>query len=524
MSTATADIDVLDAPEAAAKAVRGSMLRSGGYVLGVGLSLISAPLLVRHLGIGDFGAYVTITAIVTIVAGVSDVGITSVGVREWAVRPVEQRRELMANLLGARLSLTLAGCVGAVAFGVAAGYGARRLEGIGVACVGLLMLASYEALGVPLQAELRQGWIALAEVLRQIVQVTCILILIAVGAGLVPLLATAIPAGLTALALTARVRRDALVRPAIHPRAWWRLLRDTLPFAMASALGVVYLRTTVVITSLVADERQTGYFAAAFRVMEVLIGVPVLLIGALFPVLARAAATDRERLLTATVDTLQVTIASGALVAVSVAAGAPLAIEVLVGAHAEPAVDALRILGVGLGFSFIGATCQFALLAQREHRAILGINALALLVNLVLTLALAPHHGAHGAALALAISEATVATSSTVLLARSLGGLPIAPGLLLRIALAAGVGVAAALALSELGSVPEGVGAPLVCLAAALALGALPRELLELLPGRKPRAEAQASREQDHDHEREHEHESQHEPRGSEHEPGHDTL
>ena len=485
MSSATADVHVLDAPEAGAKAVRGSILRSGGYALGIALSLISAPLLIRHLGVEDFGAYVTITAIVTIVSGVSDVGITAVGVREWAVRPLAERRELMANLLGARVSLTLVGCFGAGAFGVAAGYGTRRLEGIAVACVGVLVLASYEALGVPLSAELRQGWIALAEVLRQVVQVSAILILIAVGAGLVPMLATAIPAGLTALLITATVRRDALVLPAIHPRAWWRLLRETLPFAVASAVGVVYLRTTVVLSSLVTNGHQTGYFAAAFRVMEVLIGVPLLLIGALFPVLARAAANDRERLTAAILRILEVAISSGVLVAVSVAAGAPLAIEILIGAHAAPAVDALRILGVGLGFSFVGATCQYALLAQREHRAILMINGCALLLNLTLTLILASAHGARGAAVALSICEATVAISAATVLRRSLGGLAPPAQLIARIAAAAALGAAATVALQTLGSVPEAIGGPLVCLGAALALHALPRELLGLLPGRR---------------------------------------
>jgi len=46
---------VLDAPEAGATAVRGSALRSGGYAIAIGLSLLSAPLLIRHLGVADYG-------------------------------------------------------------------------------------------------------------------------------------------------------------------------------------------------------------------------------------------------------------------------------------------------------------------------------------------------------------------------------------------------------------------------------------------------------------------------------------
>jgi O-antigen/teichoic acid export membrane protein len=485
MPTAAAEPDVLDAPAAGERAVRGSALRSGGYVLGILLSLISAPLLVRHLGNGDFGVYVTVSAIVAIVSGVSDVGITSVGVREWAVRAPGERRALLANLFGARLALTLVGCVCAFGFGLAAGYGQTRMLALAVACAGLLALVCTEALGVPLQAELRQGWVAAAEVLRQVVQVTLILLLIAVGAGLVPLLASAFPAGVAAIVLVVCVSRVGLVRPALHPRAWWALLRDTLAFAAASALGVVYLRTTVVLTSLIAGSAQTGYFATAYRVMEVLIGVPVLLIGALFPLLARAAARDPDRLRAATERTFAGAIACGALTAVCVVAGARLAIEILTGAHVAATVDSLAILGVGLGFSFVGASRQYALLALRRHRAILYVNGAAMTVNVALTLLLVPAHGARGAALALACSEVTVATLSTVLFARALGSLRMPWAIIARTALATAIGAGAAIALSGVGSVVQAGGTVLVCLAAGLALRALPPELQALLPWRR---------------------------------------
>jgi O-antigen/teichoic acid export membrane protein len=492
MPTAAPELDVLDAPEAGATAVRGSALRSGGYAVGILLSLISAPLLIRHLGYEDYGDYVIITALVTIVAGVSDIGITSVGVRELAARPTHERRRLLSNLLGTRLALTTLGCGCAIGFGLAAGYDAARLEGTAAACVGLLILACYEALAVPLQAELRQGRIALIELVRQGVQVGLIIALVAAGAGLVPLLATTIPAALVAVALVGTASRQALVRPTLHPRAWWDLMGDTLPFAMASALGVVYLRTTVILTSLVTNSHQAGYFATAFRVMEVMIGVPVLLVGALFPVLARAAATDHERLRAALARTLEGALACGALVSVCVAAGAPLAITVLAGNKPAAAVDALAILGGGLGFSFVGASSQFALLAIRRHRAILAVNVVALFVNVALTLTLAPSHGARGAALALAISEATVATLSTVLLKRSLVGLRLPAGTLWRIAAAVALGAGAALVLKGLGSVPEALGTAAVCLAAALALRVLPDELWTLVRKRRAATQSQA--------------------------------
>ena len=52
--------------------LRGGAIRSIGYVAGVLLALISAPLLVRHLGVVDFGRWVTITSLVFIVSGLTE--------------------------------------------------------------------------------------------------------------------------------------------------------------------------------------------------------------------------------------------------------------------------------------------------------------------------------------------------------------------------------------------------------------------------------------------------------------------
>ena len=49
-------------------------MRAGGYAVGTLLGLASAPLLIRHLGIDDFGRYVAVTSLVTIIAGFTEGG------------------------------------------------------------------------------------------------------------------------------------------------------------------------------------------------------------------------------------------------------------------------------------------------------------------------------------------------------------------------------------------------------------------------------------------------------------------
>lgn len=76
---------------------------SAGYAATVGLSLLSAPLLIRHLGIAEFGRYTTVISIVTIVYGLTDAGLVNVTLREWSTRAGYDRRSVIRSLLGLRL-------------------------------------------------------------------------------------------------------------------------------------------------------------------------------------------------------------------------------------------------------------------------------------------------------------------------------------------------------------------------------------------------------------------------------------
>lgn len=475
--------DALDHAEAGRRAVRGSVLRSGGYALGILLSLVTAPLVIRQLGVEDFGIYVTITALTTIISGVSDLGLTSLGVREWATSDAAQRRELVGDLLGARLAFTGLGLFAAFGFAIAAGYGARELVATACACAALVLMGVQAAMTVPLAGQLRQGWIAAADLARQGGQIVLVVVLVLLGAGLVPLMAATVFGAAISLVVTTWPSAGLLSPPAFRPHRWLQLLSGAVPFVAASALSVVYLRATVVLTSLVASEAQNGAFAIAFRVLEVLINVPALLIGALFPLLARASQTE-GRMGGYLTPMWSATLAAGAIAGVGVSAGAPIAVLALEGSQLPDAVDALRILGAALGFSFVGAFAQYSLLALRAHRQILLVNGLALSLNVVLTLTLASSHGAVGAALALGLSEVVGATLSVVFLRRAAppGAVPLAR--LLPVGVAVGGAVAVGLLLAPVGVFAVAAGAGVTAVSLVVALGLVPAAAWAAIPRR----------------------------------------
>ena len=221
------------------------------------------------------------------------------------------------------------------------------------------------------------------------------------------------------------------LEPSLRWAEVWPLLRDTLPYTIAVALNVVYFRVTILVMSIKATELQTGYFATSFRVVEVLIGIPALVVGAAYPILARAERDDDDRFVYAMRRILELALMLGTWMAMCCVVGAPVAIKVLAGADGEPAIDVLRIQGVTLVSTGVAVACGYGLLTLRRYRAMMLMNVAALIGSVVLTLALVDPLGAQGAAVATVGAETVLAIGVLGVLVRQrpplAGGVSAAP-------------------------------------------------------------------------------------------------
>jgi O-antigen/teichoic acid export membrane protein len=405
--------------DAGPKALRGSVLVGGGYAATIGLSLVAAPLLIRHLGIAEFGRYTAVLAIVAVASGLTDAGLVNIALREWSTRSGEERDRLMRSLLGIRIELGVAAVLAGALFTLVAGYDSTLIIGTVLAGVGMLFQTIANTLSVSLQGEFRFGWVTIVDIARQAVAVALIVVLVISGAGLLPFLAVTIPAGLVFLVFTALlVRRNMPLLPAFRGAEWWPLVRDMVPYSAAIALNALYFRVTIIVMSLIATAVQTGYFATSFKVIEVLIGVPGLAIGAAFPILASAAGEDRGRFAYATERIVELAQLAGGALVLAVALSAPFVIRVLAGPSGAPATSVLQIQALALLATFVAVATSYPLLALRRHTALLIANATALVVNIVMTVVLVPIADARGAAIAAVVAETSVCIAQLTLLLR----------------------------------------------------------------------------------------------------------
>jgi O-antigen/teichoic acid export membrane protein len=478
--------DVLDTPAAGGLVIRGAVFRVMGYVAGAALATISIGLLTRYLGVARFGQYTTVISVVTVTSALTDLGMSGLATREYAVLSGADRDHFMRNLIGLRIAISLVAVVSSTGFAIAAGYDTALVLGTALASLGIALGSLQGTFAAPLTATLRLGQTSALELLRQAVLVALTAILIVLGAGLLPLLAALVPAALVVLAATALLaRRHIPIRPSLKPSGWVSLIRTTVAFSLATGVGTMYVFTTQILTSLATTGEQNGLFAAAFRVFVVVASIAGLVVVAAFPVLARAARDDHERLAYAVQRLFEVVVILGVAAAVGVITGAKPIIAVIAGPHYAAAAGVLRIDGAALVASFLLATFGLALISLHRHRALILTNLLALSITATLTLALASTFGARGGAVATVCGEWVLSLAYMFALSRGPDGLRPKPAVVVKVAIAAIP--AFSVMLLGLPDVAQLLVATLLYTCGIIVLKAVPRELYALLPLRAGR-------------------------------------
>jgi O-antigen/teichoic acid export membrane protein len=476
-----AAVDILDTSEAGPAVIRGGLLRFGGYGIGTLATVASSAVVIRHLGLIDTGHFTTVTALVTVVATISDLGLTGIAVRGYASGPRSDGQRFLRNLLGIRMTIALGGLALAVLFGLLVGYPEVMVVGTAIAGAGMVVFVTQDACTIPLQVGLRFGWVAGLQLAIQVgVAIEALLLAIA-GAGLLPFFALQLPVVVPALVVTAMVGgRDSRLLPKIDTREWRRMVGRILPYSVAVVLSVVYFQVAQIMVSVLSSSTQTGYFGVSFRVLAGFTTVPPLLVSTALPLLARAARDDKERFSYASRRLVETMIIAGCGVALGLFLGAGFAIRVIAGPGFGPSIEVLRILAFALLGTFVISARGYALLSLDRLHAILLSDAIALIVVVAAGAPLIGAYGAKGAAIALVAGELTLALCCEWSLSRTRPELRLGPGFVLRAGAAtllAG-GVAVALDVSPLASALLGSA---IYIAALLAFGIVPAEIREAL-------------------------------------------
>ena len=200
--------------------------------------------------------------------------------------------------------------------------------------------------------------------------------LAAAGAALTPFFAVQVLVGVGALlAVPFLVARSDLAWPSLSREDLRRLAIVALPVALASIVTAFYVRILIVLASLLTSEYETGLFVTSARIMEMLGGVALLVVGVILPVATVAARDDRGRLRYVLAHTTKMALLGGGLLALDVVVAARPIVVLLGGEEFAPAASVLRLQApVALTIFLVYAWTTF-LIADGHRRCAGAVHA-----------------------------------------------------------------------------------------------------------------------------------------------------
>ena len=363
----------------------------------------------RTLGEARFGRFAFASSLAVVLAFATDLGLTI-----WTTRALARRGEATGPLLatGLRMRLAASAVVMAAFAGVALAVEDR---GLAVAVLALGAAALARGLCDHARAVFRAN-----ERLGDEGKLNTAIAVLGMGGGIAGLLAGAGGIAALALGILAGTLAGAAYGflllgrnygPWAGPADWTlarRMLREAAPFYLAGAFTLVYARADVLLLKLRSFDTEVGAYRAAGQLVEVVKQLPVLLMTATFPQLARGFHESRAALIRTERAIMGLLLGSGVLLGAALALAADPIIMLPFGADFGRAVPALRTLALAVPLQFVNCGVLHFFIARDRGGLNMAFAAAMVVVNGGTNLALDGVLGAVGAAAATVVTEAAL--------------------------------------------------------------------------------------------------------------------
>jgi O-antigen/teichoic acid export membrane protein len=386
---------------------------------------------IRTLSVEDFGRYSIALALATVLSLISEMGISSLAVREIATQP-EREPEVLGVAIAAELITSVVAAALLIPAALLLRYPTEVVVLVAIAAGAVLVQGLLAALETPFQARRAMSYVAAFGALQGIVTAAVGFPLLALGAG---------PAGLMSAlvigyAVTCLGGVWALHRAVIRPR--WRgvpgrlrgFIFAAMPIAATGGVTILYERIDLLLVSKLDSTDAAAIYAVALQALMYTNLLPAVVTTAFFPLLAANLRDDREQGRRSVILLARIFLfLSMPLIIVLVVCGDELVTFVL-GDRYKDAAEPLAIISGSMVLGFLNYLFWNALLAAYEERAKLKIMLVALPLNVALNLVLIPPYGPTGAAIALLASDLLVGIWQVLVVDRRVFSIP-----MLRIAL-----------------------------------------------------------------------------------------
>jgi len=196
---------------------------------------------------------------------------------------------------------------------------------------------------------------------------------------------------------------------------WKRILKKTWPIALSVIFTTIYFKGDAVILSLVRPYGDVGIYGASYKILEVLITLPILFMGLVLPHLAKSYAENNKEKFNKAIQKSwdALSLFTLPLVIGTLVLAEPI-ILLIAGKGYEPSIQVLRILIVAAGIIFLGSLFTHTIVAINKQKSMIKYYAIAAVLAVVLYIIYIPTYTYYAAAIVTVIAELLIATAALI--------------------------------------------------------------------------------------------------------------
>ncbi|MEA2016492.1 MAG: flippase, partial [Actinomycetota bacterium] len=380
---------------------------SGGRIGSQFVTFLTIVYLARVLGTVNFGKISFAQATATYFLLISDLGLSTLGIREVA-RHQDRLTNYVNNILTLRLALTFFSFCLLLLFTVLINKSTEIKYLIifyGLSLFPCALLMEWFFQGVE-----KMEFVGISKILNRSLYAVLVFILIKTHKQLllVPYLWLAGFIVSTGFLLRIFIKQFAIIRPVFNFSFWKKLLYMALPMGFAWMMIQIYNNFDTIMLGFMKTDEVVGWYNAAYKIIFFIFMLGGSYITTIFPVVSRYYKEFPERLSILLSHSAKLMIAIGLPLGVGgTILGKPL-MRLLYGTQYDNGIIAFQILIWYVVISFICMVYANSLLAcDKERKYAIGVM-LAAITNLILNIFLIPPFGLKGAAIATVAAEGSL--------------------------------------------------------------------------------------------------------------------
>jgi len=382
-----------------------TLFQFAGKIVTTFLSLLVIAYLTRYLGVSSYGEYTIIFAYVSFMAVIADFGFYWILVREIA-KNENNISKIFNNIISLKIVFSVVVfLVGALIAFLIPQYSLSLKIGISIISFGWFWMSLNSTYVGLFQNKLEMYKSVVSDVIGRIIITFGVWYLVRLNLGLNSILWVYILGNFVNLVVSYLYGRQHIEFKFTYDWSFWKVvLIESMPLAILTFIGTINFKIDTIILSIMKGQVDVGIYGVPFKILEIIIIIPAIFVGNIFPILTKYFHEKDKRFSDAVQRSFDFLILIGLPVVAGLSILAKPIIKIIAGesyltfstlsvfGKSITAPDVLVILSISIGISFIITMfSNLVIVAGKQNKQVIPMI-VTTLINVVLNIILIPKY------------------------------------------------------------------------------------------------------------------------------------